>query len=271
MSETNESKVSVIDKMNGLNEKVCNLVEKGAALVGDHPWEKWIKTADKAVSAFLPLTIAAVSVIAMLTGLISAVSNNLSAGDAVMFLVCPILSAFVVIQVMPKAIKLIENFYAEAAEDAVRPELLAILKVLFGFGGLVGAFYLMFNGAVGEGFGLLAFAIIALAVLSRPQMIGVKAEKPVSVVDEVATLVTIPLKIVASFLTLISAIAVLGGLVYGIYLACDVVGFVGAVHMWYATLVPVLLALILYVYGLFFYLTFSVIRAIVSIPRKLDK
>ena len=150
---------SVAEKITEYNGKVDACVESAIGFVGNRPWEDWLKVANTYITRLLPAAIAVAGVLAFVTALVSTIRMNAPFSDVVntlWFLVPTLFS----IHLAPKALVLMRSFVEKREADAIRPELMYIMKVVCGFGGLLlGAYLLLcFNSD------LVVPAIVAVAV-----------------------------------------------------------------------------------------------------------
>ena len=257
-------------------EKYVNVVDrsigKALGLVENHPWESWLTSVNALVVRVVPLFIAVAAVLGFLVGLILAIKYDMPISRVFSIMVI-LLVGLLAMHLSPKTIGLSSSLLSKREEDAVRPELLYILKVLLSFGGLCFGIYLLFQfSGITTVFALCAFliAFLALVLLSHPAIIGTKADYPTNVVEEGCALVLIPLKIVLALLPLLLGIGCVVGLVMGVVkmfsngaMALSV--FVGTV------LLPFFLPLIVYYCFLTLVGFIDFISGIASIPRKLDE
>lgn len=271
--EVNQEKLgAVTDKIDAYRGKVDEVVEKGLGLVGDHPWENWMKVFTEYASKFLPAVIAVSGVIGFLVGLIMSIKND-AAFSVVMgnfgFLVATVFS----MHLAPKALALPQSFISQKEPDAMRPELLYILKVLLGLGGVIMALVLLCKGQVQLALVLAVLAILLIIICTRPALVGMKPGYPTNAVEEFLTMVLLPLKIVLALLPFIVVVATVGGFIYGVTFLFkgEFAIMVSPSVFGAAALAPLLLPLAVYVLYLFVSFALDFYRALVSIPRKLDE
>ncbi|MGN0846139.1 MAG: hypothetical protein ACI4RA_01990 [Kiritimatiellia bacterium] len=271
----------VTKKVNGINAKIDGFVEKILGFLGDHPWEDWLKVADECIARVLPGIILIAGVCTTATGLVIAIKNDLPVSFVAIQFIPLVWMAFAM-HLSPKALKLASSFVSKGESGAIRPELIYIVKVILGVGGilLAGCFALFGNFAACAV--LLVLSLIVIIVSTRPALIGVKADYPTNAVSEVITILLVPLKAVLALLSIIIGIATIGGLVYGIIAtfstnsALDLYvleyGFMGLgpTVLLFTTLLPLVAPFTIYVISLIIFFVFDFCRAIVSIPAKLD-
>ena len=146
--EVNQEKIgAVTDKIDAYRGKVDAVVEKGLGLVGDHPWENWMKVFTEYASKFLPAVIAVSGIIGFLVGLIMSIKND-APFSVVMGNFGILVATVFSMHLAPKALALPQSFISQKEPDAMRPELLYILKVLLGLGGVIMALVLLCEGLV---------------------------------------------------------------------------------------------------------------------------
>lgn len=271
--EVNQEKIgAVTDKIDAYRGKVDAVVEKGLGLVGDHPWENWMKVFTEYASKFLPAVIAVSGIIGFLVGLIMSIKND-APFSVVMGNFGILVATVFSMHLAPKALALPQSFISQKEPDAMRPELLYILKVLLGLGGVIMALVLLCEGLVQLALVLAVLAILQIIICTRPALVGIKPGYPTNAVEEFLTMVLLPLKIVLALLPFIVVVAAVGGFIYGVtflfkgeFAIMVSPGVFGA-----AALAPLLLPLAVYVLYLFVSFTLDLYSALVSIPRKLDE
>jgi len=244
-------------------------VDKALGLVGDHPWEKWLAVANKYIAIFLPALVAVLGVVAFLLGMVWLIKEKAPCSE----LLVPLFALVGVVFSMllaPKALALTNSFIEKGEPESIRPELLHILKVVLGLGGLAFALYLLLQfdaDKLGTAVVAIAVSLLSVVLCSRPGLIGVKADYPKNGVEEAITLLFLPVKIMLAFLpfivvgcTIVTALQCFGE-EYGIMAAGD---------LFAAAVMPLAVPLAVYFCVLAIYLVLDVYRAIVSVPRKLD-
>jgi len=252
-------------------DKVNSLVEKLLGLVGDHPWEAWLAKFNGWVGTYLPAVIAVSGVLAFITGLVSAIRYDAPL-SIVISLIGVLIGTLFSIHLTPKALALSRSFIEKGEAGAMRPELLYILKVVLGLGGIVLAVYfiLQFNSeAFVAGLIALVVALLAIIVFSRPAIVGIKADYPTNGVEESITILLFPIKFVLALLTFVVGVGTVGVFVYGIVMLFSS-GMEGALFLLGAALLPFILPIVVYFTYLCTAFVLDFYRALVSIPRKLD-
>jgi hypothetical protein len=252
-------------------DKVNSLVEKLLGLVGDHPWEAWLAKFNGWVGTYLPAVIAVSGVLAFITGLVSAIRYDAPL-SIVISLIGVLIGTLFSIHLTPKALALSRSFIEKGEAGAMRPELLYILKVVLGLGGIVLAIYfiLQFNSeAFVAGLIALVVALLAIIVFSRPAIVGIKADYPTNGVEESITILLFPIKFVLALLTFVVGVGTVGVFVYGIVMLFSS-GMEGALFLLGAALLPFILPIVVYFTYLCTAFVLDFYRALVSIPRKLD-
>ena len=157
--------------------------------------------------------------------------------------------------------------------EAVRPELLYVLKVLLGLGGLVLSAYLILQFSADSfkvAIAVIVFSLLSIIVLMRPEIIGVKAGYPTNCVEEAVTLILMPVRFVLAMMTFLIGIATIGGLIYGLIAIFDN-GLEAILYLDVTTVVPLFAPLAVYFAYLNIMFFLDLYRAVVSIPRKLDE
>ena len=271
-TESSDTSRKVTEKINEYSGKVDALVESALGVIGNRPWDSWLETANKYISKFLPAAIALAGVLACLTGLITMIKNDAPFSWVVkqLFILVPVLFAM---HLAPKALALTRSFIEKGESVVVRPELMYIMKVVCGIGGVLLGVYLLLNfdkDLVGTAIAAIIFAVLMIICLERPGIVGVQSGYPVNCVEEVIALVLFPVRVLIALLTLLVGLAVVGGIVYGIVQWFDN-GLSAAVTFGTTALVPFVVPLIVYLVYLVVVFTLDFYRAIVSIPRKLDE
>lgn len=140
--------------------------------------------------------------------------------------------------------------------------------------GLVFAASLLFSGCdFVQVLVVLVVSLVLVVLAANPKIMGVKADCPPNYSEELITLCLLPYKVFASLFTYVIAGLVVGGLVMGLIELFDSEFYsVEAIATFVGTLVLVVV-LPLIVYFIYLLVNFSaeIIRAIVSLPKKLDK
>ena len=270
--ECNDTSKKVTEKIDEYSGKVDALAEKALGIIGNHPWDSWLATANKYISKFLPAAIALAGVLACLTGLITMIRFDapFSWVVKIFFILIPVLFAM---HLAPKALALTRSFVEKGEAVVIRPELMYIMKVIFGIGGILVGVYLLLNfdkDLVAYAIGAIIFAILMIICLERPGIVGVQSGYPVNCVEEVLAIVLFPVRVLIALLTLLIGMAVVGGLVYGVVLWFDD-GISAAIAFCATALAPFVVPLAVYFGYLVVVFTLDFYRAIVSVPRKLDE
>ena len=237
---------SVAEKITEYNGKVDACVESAIGFVGNRPWEDWLKAANTYITRLLPAAIAVAGVLAFVTTLVSLIRMD-----------------------APFSWVVVEKREAEA----IRPELMYIMKVVCGIGGLLlGAYLLLcFNSdLVVPAIVAVVFALLMVICLGRPEIVGVKPGNPENCVEEIIALILFPVNVVIALMTPLIGLATVIGIGYGIVLWFDN-GFGSALAFGFAAILPLVLPLVVYFMYLLAVCTLDLYRAIVSIPRKLDE
>lgn len=259
-------------KISDYSGKVDAWVEKLLGIVGDHPWMDWLKKLNELIVKFLPAGIALAGLLSIGTYLVTFIKMD----APISYLLKPFLVVIPTLFAMhlaPKALALTRSFVEKGEAEAIRPEMLYIMKVVFGLGGLLLAIASIF--AFGKDGFLAAIILIVLSVLmviclQNPSIVKVKAGYPTNCVEEVITLILFPLRVILALFTPIIGIAVVGGIIYGIVCMFES-GLKAAIVLLGTAVVPFVLPLIVYYVYLMVMFTIDFYRAIVSIPRKLDE
>lgn len=259
------------EKINAYKGKVDEIVERLLGIVGDHPWEKWLGAANENVVKFMPAAIALAALVGCVGGLIVTIRYDMPFSIVIANLWILVLGAFSM-HLAPKAMALPRSFVEKNELEMVRPELLYIGKVVLGLGGLVLAVFLTLKFD-GEMFGLAIavalYALMAIVVFSRPEIMGVKAGYPTNCVEEAITLVLMPIRVVLALMAILVGLCTIGGLVYGI-IQLFRNGMEAIIYLDITTVVPLVAPLAIYFAYLNIMFILDLYRALVSIPRKLD-
>lgn len=273
MNEEIQQSASVAEaKINEYKGKVDGFVEKILGIVGDHPWETWLAGLNAFITKFMPAVIAVAALIGCIAGLIITIKEDAPFSMVIANLWILVLGVFSM-HLAPKALALPRSFIEKNELEAVRPELLYILKVILGLGGLVLSAYLLLQFSF-DAFKLAIIALISsilsIIVLSRPEIIGVKPGYPTNCVEEAITLIMLPVRFVLSMMTLLVSIATVVGLIYGL-IAIFNNGLTATLYLDVTTVLPLVVPLAVYFAYLFAMFVLDFYRAVVSVPRKLDE
>ena len=268
---SNASRI-VTEKIGEYSGKVDGWVEGALGVIGNRPWDSWLDTANGYISRLLPAVIALAGILACLTGLVTMIKDDAPFSLVVkqLFVLVPAVFAM---HLAPKALALARSFIEKGEPAVIRPELMYIMKVVCGIGGLIlGAYLLLnFDGALAVlAISVIIFAVLMVICLERPGIVGVKPGYPVNCVEEVIALVLFPIRMVIALLTLLIGMAAVGGLVYGVVQWFDS-GMYAALVFGATAIVPFAIPLLVYFLYLVVVFTLDFYRAIVSVPRKLDE
>ena len=263
---------SIAEKITEYNGKVDACVESAIGLVGNRPWEDWLKVANAYITRFLPAAIAVAGVLAFVTTLVSLIRMDAPVSGVVkaLWILVPTLFS---IHLAPKALALMRSFVEKREAEAIRPELMYIMKVVCGIGGLLLGAYLLLcfdSDLVVPAIVAVVFALLMVICLGRPAIVGVKPGNPENCVEEIIALILFPVKVVIALMTPLIGLATVIGIGYGIVLWFDN-GFGSALAFGFAAILPLVLPLVVYFTYLLAVCTLDLYRAIVSIPRKLDE
>lgn len=273
-ASTSAEPTSVEAKLtDGVIKKVDGIVEKILGAVGDHPWEQWLATANAFIGKYMPFAIALSGVLAFLVGLIFAIRYNMPISWVLAWLCVLVFTAFSM-HLSPKALVLARSLVEKGEPDAMRPELMYILKVLFGLGGLVVAVMALLlqqfsKDAWTQAAVLAVISPLTIIVFSNPRIVGLKEGYPQNGVEELITILMFPLKALLALLTTVLGIAVVAGFVYGIVKLFTSAEFASVILLATAV-IPLLLPLAVYLAYLFLMFGLEFYRALVSIPRRLE-
>lgn len=238
--------------------------------IGNRPWGTWIAAANGLCRKFLPLVILGAGLVSWLIMTIWQIKSDAHISDVLGRLYFPLLTIFSAL-VAPKAIALVESVLSHREPDAMRPEVLSILRIVLGLGGIVFGVFKLLNFTVPSLFislGAFVLAFVLIVVLSNPAIVSVKAANPKDSVEEIVGLVAFPIKVVMSLLAILIAVAAVVFFVWGI-VDCFSIVPVGVGKMSLSVFVPFLAPLALYVGYLKFMVLFDLLRAIVSVPQKI--
>ena len=262
----------VTEKISLYSGKVDGFVGRAIGVIGNHPWDAWLGVVNRHITKFMPAAIALAGVLACVTGLVTLIKND-APFSWVLRALCILIPVAFSMHLAPKALALTRSFVENGEAEVIRPELMYILKVLLGLGGLLLGAYLLLNfnsDLIVSAIVAIVFAVLMIICLERPGIVGVKAGYPINCVEEVIALVMFPVRLIVALITPLTGIIAVGGIVYGVVQWFDN-GLSAALTFAAAALVPFLLPLVVYLGYLVFVLTLDLYRAIVSIPRKLDE
>lgn len=271
-TENTDTSKKVVEKISEYSGKVDGWVEGSLGVIGNRPWDSWLDTANRYISKFLPAAIALAGILACSTGLVVLIKDD-APFSLVVKQLCVLIPVLFAMHLAPKALALTCSFIEKGEAAVIRPELMYIMKVLCGIGGILVGVYLLLNfdkDLVAIAIAAIIFAVLMIICLERPGIVGVKPGYPVNCVEEVIALVLFPVRVIIALLTLLVGIAAVGGIVYGIVQWFDN-GVFAAMVFGATALVPFAVPLIVYVIYLVVVFTLDFYRAIVSIPRKLDE
>ena len=263
---------AVTDKIEQCNSKLDGIVNKALGLIGDHPWDSWLATAGKYIKRFTPLAIAAAGLLACITTLVMAISHDAPISYVINTLWMLVPAALAMI-LAPKAMALTESLISKAEPIEVRPEVISIMKIIFGLGEILTGLFLLlkFNGyLVGNAIASIIIGVLNIIVLSRPQIIGMKAGYPTNCVEEIIAIVMYPVRTLITLMTPVIGIGVVGGIIYGIVGWFDG-SFEAEIRFGVTALAPFVLPFATYLAYLVVIFVIDICRAIVSIPRKIDE
>ena len=262
---------TVNDNINLYTGKVDNFVESVLGVIGNRPWDSWLNTANRYISKFLPLAIVLAGVLTCITGLVVIIKNDFPFSWAIRML-CFLIPVAFAMHLAPKTLALVRSFVENGEPEAMRPELMYVLKVVLGLGGLLLGLYLLLNFdayLMRCAIVSIIIAVLMLICLGCPSIVGLKAGYPINCVEEVITLIMFPIRVMIALITPLTGIAVLGGLVYGVVQWFND-GAVAAMTFAGTAILPFLLPLVVYFAYLVVMLVLDLYKAIVSVPRKLD-
>lgn len=271
--ENQQSSASVAEaKINEYKGKIDGFVEKILGVVGDHPWDKWLSSVNEVIAKFMPAVIAVAALVGCISGLVITIKDDMPFSMVIANLWILVLGVFSM-HLAPKTLALPRSFIEKNELETVRPELLYVLKVLLGLGGLVLSAYLILQFTADSfkiAIATIVFSILSIIVLTRPEIIGVKPGYPTNCVEEAVTLILIPVRFVLAMMTLLIGIATVVGLVYGL-VAIFNNGFEAILYLDITTALPLFVPLAIYLVYLNIMFFLDLYRAVVSIPRKLDE
>lgn len=275
MSETNmnvENSGSGIEaKITGIFDKMNSCIDKALGFITDHPWANWLKVGEKYVLRYLPFAVAFLGALTVLSTIIVACRADLGFGTVLKGLVgLVVLSAFV-LYLLPKTSTLVTSLLENREDEAVRPQLLGVMKTM----GFIITASLLFNPASDLAFVLvvLVVSLVLVILATNPKIMGVKAEAPKNYAEEFITLCLLPYKVFVALFTYVIAGLVIGGVVIGLTELFESEFYsIEAVATFAGTLVlTVVLPLIVYFIYLFVNFFAEIVRATVILPKKLDE
>ena len=263
---------AVTEKIGLYSGKVDGCVERVLGVIGDRPWDAWLNAMNTCVTKFMPAAIALAGALACATGLIMLIKND-APFSWVLRALCILIPVAFSMHLAPKALALARSFVENGETVVIRPELMYILKVLLGLGGLLLGAYLLLNfdsNLIVSAIVAIVAAVLVIICLERPAIVGVKAGYPVNCVEEVIALVMFPIRVIVVLITPLTGIIVAGGIVYGVVQWFDD-GLSAALTFAATAIIPFVLPLVMYLDYLVLVLVLDLYKAIVSIPRKLDE
>ncbi len=274
MSETNmnvENSGSGIEaKITGIFDKMNSCIDKTLGFIIDHPWANWLKVGEKYVLRYLPLAVAFLGALTVLSTIIVACRADLGFGTVLKGLLGLVVLVAFVLYLLPKTTTLVTSLLDNREDEAIRPQVLGVMKTV----GLVFAASLLFSGCdFVQVLVVLVVSLVLVVLAANPKIMGVKADCPPNYSEELITLCLLPYKVFVALFTYVIAGLVIGGVVIGLTELFESEFYsIEAVETFSGTLVlTVILPLIAY----FIYLSVNffaeIVRAIVSLPKKLDK
>lgn len=264
-------KGSASDPISACADKVGTILEKCLGCIENHPWESWLEIANGYIDRFLPAVIGLAGALAFVTSFVMFIRADVPFSYVLGtfgLLVATIFS----MHLAPKAMALPRSFLEKREPDAMRPELLYILKILLGAGGLIVALWLLlqFNGdALIAALVVAVVSVLLIIVLSHPGLVCTKADYPTNAVEETLSILLLPLKIVLSLLTIVVGLATVILLVAGIVTLFKS-GSDASFQLLMSALAPLAVPVGAYVLYLSTVFILDLYRAVVSLPRKLD-
>lgn len=274
MSETNmnvENSGSGIEaKITGIFDKMNSCIDKALGLITDHPWANWLKVGEKYVLRYLPLAVAFLGALTVLSTIIVACRADLGFGTVLKGLLGLVVLVAFVLYLLPKTTTLVTSLLDNREDEAIRPQVLGVMKTV----GLVFAASLLFSGCdFVQVLVVLVVSLVLVVLAANPKIMGVKADCPPNYSEELITLCLLPYKVLASLFTYVIAGLVVGGLVMGLIELFDSEFYSDAAIAIFVGTLALVVVLPLIVYFIYLFVNFSaeIIRAIVSLPKKLDK
>ena len=268
----NDATMKAAEKVIEYSNKVDALVEGALGIIGNRPWDSWLGIANTYIAKFLPAVIAIAGILASVTGLITMIKID-SPFSMVVCQLLILIPALFAMHLAPKALALTRSFIEKGTHAVIRPELMYIMKVVCGIGGLLLGAYLLLNfnkDMVLPAIGAIIIAVLMIICLQRPAIIGVKAGYPENCVEEMIALVLFPVRVLIALITLLVGMAAVGGIIYGI-VQCFNDGLFAACVFGATALIPFVIPLAVYFLYLVMVFSLDFYRAIVSIPRKMDE
>lgn len=263
-------------KITGIFDKMNSCFDKALSFITNHPWAYWLKVGEKYVLRYLPFAVAFLGLLTIFSTIVVACRADLEFGTVLKSLLgLVVLSAFV-LYLLPKTSTLVSSRLENSEDEAVRPQLLGVIKTM----GFIITASLLFNPASDLEIEpvvlvpvVLVVSLVLVILAANPKIMGVKAETPKSYTEEFITLCLLPYKVFVSLFTYVIAGLVIGGVVIGLVALFESEFYsIEAVETFAGTLVlTVILPLIVYFIYLFVNFFAEIVRAIVSLPKKLDK
>ena len=274
MSETNmnvENSGSGIEaKITGIFDKMNSCIDKTLGFIVDHPWANWLKVGEKYVLRYLPLAVAFLGALTVLSTIIVACRADLGFGTVLKGLLGLVVLVAFVLYLLPKTTTLVTSLLDNREDEAIRPQVLGVMKTV----GLVFAASLLFSGCdFVQVLVVLVVSLVLVVLAANPKIMGVKADCPPNYSEELITLCLLPYKVFVALFTYVIAGLVIGGVVIGLTELFESEFYsIEAVETFTGTLVlTVVLPLIAYFIYLFVNFFAEIIRATVILPKKLDE
>lgn len=264
--------VAVVEKMTVCTRFVDTTIEKGLGFIGDRPWKSWLDIANRYIGLFLPSLIGIAGLLATFFWLIAAIKYELPYTMAVAYLLGTLFS----LHLAPKAMALVVSLVEKGEPEKMRPEVLYILRVLCGLGGVLFAITMILEfdmDLLAPIVMVLGVAVLMTIACLCPEMVGVKAGHPQNAVEECLSILLFPIRILLSLFPIVMGVATVGAFIYGFTLLTEeYVGIPLAASTWAtAAMLPLAVSLSCYLAMLVLHFVLDLYRALVSIPRKLDE
>lgn len=250
----------------GLGDK---FIDDFLNLIGKHPWDCWMKKANEHLDVYLQLFMVFSGLVGIIYNLAMFIRYEMPGGFYRMLLGAFIVLAFAFL-LTPKTLALPRKLLSYDRKEEIRPEVLDILRLLFGLGGFVVAAICLLSAEVEAAIAAAIIGALMTIVTKNPAMLGYEACPPKNCLSEAVGLLMFPVRLVFVLMTPLIAIGSLVAFGYGFVAMCREgydFGVCFAIPAGLTTIVPIVSYLIYICY----YWSIDLVCGIASIPSKLDK
>lgn len=262
-----------------MKEKLAKILSKGESFfdivlnfIGKHPWDRWMKSLNGHLDIYIPLFIAISGATALLVQTIMLIRYGMPIGAYNSLLAIVGVTIFS-IYIAPKALALARTPIEKGRKEVIRPEVLYLLRLLLGMGGLVATVCMTLSFDIAAIVGahiVFLLSSILIVVTMNPAVIGYEEGNPTNCLEEAIGLVLFFVKTLLFLLTPILTICCIGGFFAGIGAICDGSPFAGCVFLSSAGIVTIVPFVVYIAYVVYFWFI-DLVCGLASIPSKLDK